>query len=304
MGAWLVIPWLVAGAVCGTDPTPGQSMFGTRQYVEYIRGDLPLVVAAPHGGRETPDDIPDRTKGVLDMDTNTQELARTVAEVVHAKTGAHMHLIVSRLHRKKLDPNREIAEAAQGNALAAQVWKEYHGFVDEACAAAVKRHGVAFFIDLHGQSHPDVRVELGYLHSAKDLAATDEKLNEAGFIEKGSLQLIAARVGQPYAELIRGPSSLGALLEGRGFPATPSPRMPAPTEPFFSGGYTVRRHCDAQKHVTGLQVECNKPCLRDTRVNRQKFAEALVSALQEYLPAQLGIGLDGKPVRGGPTPTR
>ena len=286
---------LLTATCFAADLTPGKSVFGELQYVEYIPGDLPLVVAAPHGGRETPADIPDRTNGVVDMDTNSQELARTFAEVVRTKTGHHMHLIISRLHRKKLDPNREAAEAAQGSVIAEKAWKEYHDFIDQACAAAVKQYGVCFFIDLHGQSHPDVRVELGYLHSASALAASDEELNKSAFIAKGSYQLIAAKSDLTYAQLIRGPASLGALLEKRGFPSTPSPRMPTPTEPFFSGGYTVVRHCDAKKNVTGLQIETNKTRLRDTKENRQKFAEVLVDTLQEYLPARLGIQLNGKP---------
>src|SRR3954471_21893762 len=98
---------LLASAALAADLKPGQSVFAEHHYVEYIPGDLPLVVSSPHGGRETPDDIPDRTSGVVEMDANTQERARALADVVHARTGHYMHLIVSRLHRKKLDPNRE-----------------------------------------------------------------------------------------------------------------------------------------------------------------------------------------------------
>jgi N-formylglutamate amidohydrolase len=293
----LLLPFLLfASSVLAADLVPGQSVFGERRYTEYIPGDLPLVISAPHGGRETPSKIPDRTSGVLQADTNTQELARAIAEEVRAKTGRHMHLIISRLHRKKLDPNRELVEAAQGSPIAMQAWKEYHAFIDQACAAAVKQHGVAFFIDLHGQSHPDVRVELGYMHSAADLAAGEDKINQPAFISKGSIQLIVAHSKEPYSQLLRGPSSLGALLEKRGFPSTPSPRMPVPTEPFFRGGYTVERHCDAKQHVAGLQIETNKPRLRDTKENRQRFAGALVAVLEEYLPARLSVQLNGTSV--------
>jgi hypothetical protein len=293
---------LLAHAAFGADLKPGQSVFGEHRYVEYIPGDLPLVVCSPHGGRETPAEIPDRTSGVVQIDTNTQELARALAAVVHARTGRYMHLIISNLHRGKLDPNREIEEAAQGSPVAQKAWNEYHGFIAQACAATVKQYGVAFFIDLHGQSHPDVRVELGYLHSAKDLALSDGELNKPAFSAKSSIALIAARSHEPYAQLVRGPASFGALLEKKGFPAAPSPRMPSPEEPFFPGGYTVRRYCVAKDHVTGFQVETYKPNLRDTRENRQKFAEALVDVIEEYLPARLGIRLDGK-VAEKKTPT-
>jgi hypothetical protein len=52
----------------------------------------------------------------------------------------------------------------------------------------------------------------------------------------------------------------------------------------------------AKDHVTGFQVETYKPNLRDTKENRQKFAEALVDVIEEYLPARLGVRLDGKPL--------
>ncbi|MDB6005112.1 MAG: N-formylglutamate amidohydrolase [Prosthecobacter sp.] len=292
----LLLCMLLACAAPAADLAPGKSVFGEHNYIEYIPGDLPLVVCSPHGGRLTPEDIPDRTGGVVQPDVNTQELARAFAEVVHARTGHHMHLIISNLHRKELDPNREIEEAAQGSPIAQKAWNEYHGFIAQACAATVKQYGVAFFIDLHGQSHPDVRVELGYQHSAKDLAASDEQLNGPSFVAKSSIQLIAKRSDEPYSQLVRGPASLGALLEKRGFFAAPSPRMPSPQEPFFTGGYTVRRYCLAKEHVTGLQIETYKPKLRDTKESRQKFAEALVDVLEEYLPARLALQLNGTAV--------
>jgi N-formylglutamate amidohydrolase len=293
MRALLLLTFLAPGTFAA-DLKPGKSVFGEHRYIEYIPGDLPLVVCSPHGGRETPAEIPDRTSGVVEMDSNTQELARAVADVVHARTGHYMHLIMSNLHRRKLDPNREIEEAAQGSPIAQKAWNEYHAFVAEACAATVKQYGVAFFIDLHGQSHPDVRVELGYQHSAKDLAQSDEELNKPAFLAKSSIALIAARSHEPYAQLLRGPASFGALLEKKGFLAAPSPRMPSPQEPFFTGGYTVRRYCVAKDHVTGFQIETYKPNLRNTKENRQRFAEALVDVIEEYLPARLGVRLDGK----------
>jgi N-formylglutamate amidohydrolase len=289
--------WSVAASAA--DLVPGRPLISVNKFTEFIPGDLPLVIAAPHGGRETPAEVPDRTQGVLIPDANTMELARAIAAEVHKKTGRNMHLVMAHLHRKKLDPNRDLPEAAEGNLIATQSWKDYHGFIEQACDAAVKRHGIAFFIDLHGQNHPDVRVELGYLHSAAALAASDEEIDKPAFAARGSLQLIAGRSKDSYSQLLRGPSSLGALLEKHGFPSTPSPRMPAPTEPFFSGGYSVERHCDAKKNVTGLQIETNRPNLRDTKENRQRFAEALVAALQEYLPARLGVRLDGQSSSSG-----
>ncbi len=271
---------------------PGSSTFGQHHFIEYVPGDMPLIITAPHGGHLMPSEIPDRSKGVVDTDANTLELARTIAAEIHAQTGRHIHLVICHLHRSKLDANRELADAAQGGQLAEHAWAEHHNFIAQACSAAVKQFGVAFLIDLHGHGHPDARVELGYLHNALDLADCDEALNESTYVNAGSLHWMADRSPLSYTELLRGPQSLGALLELEGFPSTPSPRMPVPTEPFFRGGYTIQRHCNAARGCTGLQIEANRPRLRDTAENRLLFSRALVKALRTYFPLHLGIKLD------------
>lgn len=285
---------LCAGTGLAGDLAPGSSVFAKHKFIEYIPGDLPLVIAASHGGNLTPAEIPDRTNSVVWMDMNTQELARTIADVIHAETKHHIHLVICRLHRRKLDANREIVEAAQGNELAAQAWAEHHDFIDQACEAAVRQFGVAFFIDLHGHAHPVPHAELGYVQDVPDLAKGDEVLNEKASISNSSLRWIAEHSRLSHTELLRGPMSFGALLEQNGFLATPSPRLPVPPEPFFRGGYTVNRHCRSDRNVTGLQIETNRPRLRDTAENRLRFARALLSTLQTYFTAHLGFGIDGQ----------
>lgn len=286
---WII---LFLGAAAGAaEPPPHDILFGSRRFIEYQPGALPLVIAAPHGGREKPADIPDRTQGVVDMDANTQELARAVVEAVQAAAGGRPHLVVCHLHRSKLDANRDLSEAAQGNALASQAWHEHHGFIDEACRKAVKDHGVAFLIDMHGHGHPDPRVELGYLLNAADLAQDGQVLNSPAVVQKSSLRWMVEKRGIPHMELLSGPFSLGALLEHEGFPATPSPGKPVPGTPFFRGGYTIFRHCKAEAGVTGLQIEAYRPRLRDTAASRQRFAEALAASLKTYFVRNLGTTL-------------
>lgn len=285
---------LLATASFAGELKPGSSVFGKHEFIEYIPGDLPLVLAAPHGGLLAPEEIPDRKNGVVGTDVNTQELARTIADVIHAETGRHIHLIICRLHRRKLDANREIVEAAQGNKIAEQAWSKHHDFIDEACEAAVRKFGVAFLIDLHGHAHPVPHVELGYLQDAPALAKADAALNEKASVNSSSLRWIVEHSRLSHAELLRGPMSFGALLEQNDFLATPSPRLPVPPEPFFRGGYTVNRHCQSNRNVTGLQIETNRPRLRDTPENRLKFARALLSTLQTYFTAHLGFGIDGQ----------
>ncbi len=249
-----------------------------------------LKRSAPHGGRETPEEIPQRAKGVTQSDTNTQELARTIAEEFHARTGHRPHLIICQLQRGKLDCNREIVEAAAGRPIAEKAWGEYHAFIERALAAAIAQSCRAFYIDLHVQNQRDRRIELGYLHSSEMLELADSALDAPEIAAAGSLRRIAAQSKLPYSALLRGPRSLGALLEARGFPCAPSPGRPTPVVPYFQGGYSVRRHVAVEAPVAGLQIECNLAGVRDTAENRARFATALVAALREYLAEHFDAG--------------
>lgn len=265
------------------------SQFGTKKHVEYIPGDLPLILCSPHGGALKPSGMPDRTYGVTGADAYTQELTRLTAAEIEKLGGHRPHLVLSHLHRSKLDPNREIKEAAQGSPAAITAWEEYHAFIEQARQAAIKQHGIAFIIDMHGQSHKGERVELGYLHPASELSQSAEVLNSAEFIAKGSLALLVKRSGLLYTELLHGPKSMGGLLAAQGYRCTPSPQMPVPDEPYFKGGYTIARHCTGE--TTGFQLEANRSRIRDTPANRQKFARALAVVLEEYLSGHLKLSL-------------
>jgi N-formylglutamate amidohydrolase len=269
------------------EPAPGQSLFGTDRYIEYRVGDLPIVITAPHGGRLKPDAIPTRTSGTLGGDLNTQELAFALADAFFARTGHRLHVIASHLQRAKLDPNREIKEAAGGHPLAERAWSEYHAAIERALNAAVARHGFAFLVDLHGHAHPIDRLELGYALDAKQLQPPDAAFDAAGLIAVSTLSDLHARLGGSAAALLRGPGSLGDLFAARGLRATPSPREPQPGDgPFFSGGYTVRRHAGGPTpKVDGLQIECPRNGVRVTTADRTRFAAIAAEVLTLFIEA-------------------
>lgn len=289
---FLVVLALLASAVAAVAAQPkvvGQSYFGTDRYVEYVAGDLPIVLTAPHGGRLQPDSLPKRTRGVVMMDANTQELARAFADELKRQAQGQVHLIISQLHRSRLDPNREIKEAAQGNPAAERAWREFHAAIEGAIAAAVTRHGFAFLIDLHGHAHPIARLELGYGLNATQLNRSDGDFDRAGLIAVSTLRDLHARRGGSGAELLRGPRSLGTLLAERGLRSVPGGAEPQPgTGPFFSGGYITQRHAGAAGtvKVDGVQIECPRPGVRDTAENRARFARIAAEALLIFLREQ------------------
>ncbi|MSU24544.1 MAG: hypothetical protein EXS32_12075 [Opitutus sp.] len=135
-----------------------------------------------------------------------------------------------------------------------------------------------------------LRVLLRFLALAATAAAADVKPGDVAFGPERWIEYDAgnlhARFGGSGAALIRGPRSLGDLFEQRGIRAVPSPQEPPPAQtPFFSGGYIVRRHAaaPATTKVDGVQIECYRGGLRDTAVNRTRFAKTTAEVLTVFL---------------------
>jgi hypothetical protein len=277
---------------------PGERYRGRFGFTDYYAGELPFVLSAPHGGRLTPAYVANRTYGVMGEDLNTMDLAMRIRDAIKAETGFYPHIIVTQLHRSKLDPNREIVEAAQGDPYAERAWYEFQTFIDEASLRVQEEFGEGFYVDLHGHGHANQRLELGYMLSSTDLTRSDEELDVAFYVLQSSVRALGLKPGVDFADLIRGPQSLGTLLEGEGFPAVPSQSQPDPGgEAFFSGGYNTGRHGSMDGGtLSGVQIECNYTGVRDSSTNRQAFAEALARVLAPFFAAHYDIPLAPAPV--------
>ena len=95
--------------------------------VEEVPGQLPIVIAVPHGGALTPPTIPDRAAGCYDAgtdtctythdcgtpdegecgvsvlkDTHTIAVAERMSDALFAATGRRPHLVINHVHRKKV----------------------------------------------------------------------------------------------------------------------------------------------------------------------------------------------------------
>lgn len=98
---------------------------GTSQFVTYYEGTLPLILAAPHGGRLFPSNIPDRKleNGTITVtDAYTKDVALSIARRIHEKTGDIPHIVLLQLARTKVDVNRDKLEGADSTA-GREVWQ-------------------------------------------------------------------------------------------------------------------------------------------------------------------------------------
>jgi hypothetical protein len=281
---------------------PGTSYFGTNEWIEYIPGDLPLIFSAPHGGGLTPSSIPVRTSASCGSDdfsttrdANTEELTREILAAFFARTGKYPHVVINRLHRNRLDANREIDAAACGDPGAVQAWQEFHAFINTAKGAVLAEQGKGWYTDVHGHGHEVPRLELGYNMSATTLRRSDAELDtDPAFEASTAIKVFSQESPLSFSALLRGPTALGTLFERAGVRAVPSQQDPAPAEgeAFFSGGDNTRAHgCRDGGQICGVQIEHNRIGIRDTAENRAAYAARLVDVYEEYLSTNFDIFL-------------
>jgi hypothetical protein len=236
-----------------------------------VPGQLPLVISAPHGGGLRPMAWPVREGGVQVRDTNTYPIALALGEAIRRRTGQTPSLIASRVHRRHLDLNRDAKESgAELGEPQRSLWQDYHGGIEQACRLAQRQGGGrALLIDLHGHGHEHGLIELGFAVSAENLRKSDAELSDSSWI--------------------RGPMSLGAELDRRGWKSVPSPSQPAPElgQDYFNGGYTVRRH--QGEGLRSIQVELPPRPRRLQAEQRQALVEDLADAILAVLIREVGI---------------
>jgi len=251
---------------------------GSSGFVEYTGGNVGIVIAVPHGGLLDSSRIPKRRYGTVEGDDHTKELGEVVSNAICKTLGRCPHLVISNLKRTKLDPNRDIIEAAQGNPKAEEAWREYHGLIDEA----KQKERVGVVIDLHGQSHRRNSTELGYLLSSAQLNRGD--FNSA----QSSVKQLARSSGRSGKDVMAGSRSLGAYLEEKGYKAFPSPREPSPgRQAYFPGFYTVERHGSRDgDNFDSISVETPREVRIDAgRAARVKFGQSLGRAIAQFYVA-------------------
>jgi hypothetical protein len=259
--------------------------FGQNQYVEYRSGRSPLIIAVPHDGTIVPVSIPTRTYGNLRRDIYVSEIADVVDSLLTLRWGMEPHVILCHLHRTKLDAGVDSVSGAQGNAEALRAWVEYHGFIEAAKKAVEASFGRGLFFDLHGHSHPDIRMELGYLLTRAELQQSDAGLNRPEYRDRSSIRALATRSSLSFAEIVRGPNSLGGMLNRAGFAAVPSPQISSPgTEEFFSGGYSEYRHGSIWGgSVDAILFEVYREDLRASQATAREFGVVLEPILADFM---------------------
>ena len=286
----IILPFVVNGQ----QKIPGNSYFNSNGYVEYIFGNLPIIISVPHGGWISPNDIPNRTETVCGLavttvrDSYTQEIARALDTAFKNMMGCRPHTIICKINRTKVDMNRPMEEAACGNPVALTSWGNYQAFIDTARRYIKATYQRGLFIDLHGHGHSKQRIELGYTLSAYTLRQNDAFLNQPNSVSNSSIQYLAGNniSNQTHAQLIRSTYAFGTLLNQAGYPSVPSlyDQYPETTDAYFDGGYNTSRWGSSDSSTfDAIQIETNYVGIRNNYTNIKKFADSLALVIKKYL---------------------
>lgn len=212
-----------------------------------------LVITATHGGSvlldnviddrrtDDPDYCPSSSGCNILKDSNTIEMSLALAQKVMENYCEVPHVIINHLHRRKLDANREIGEAAQGNAVAQEAWNAFHSFIAQAQQEVMGQYGTVWgateevlgvkglLLDVHGYAGYDWDstdgskfIQWGYRLSKDSLdpnlyCPLDDRISSSTVGSTISTFTHARDVedgfgSNPLECLIRGPSSIASRV--------------------------------------------------------------------------------------------
>jgi N-formylglutamate amidohydrolase/putative intracellular protease/amidase len=234
--------------------------------IDVQRGELPIIISAPHGGHLSIADVAARkgqalpakaSKFVVLQDYGTADVARRLAAELEMRFGRKPYLVVSRAHRRYLDPNRPSREAFEDPRVA-KVYERYHGALDEFCREVSEQHQSGLLIDLHGQGLAADKVFRGTQNGR-------------------TVSLLQQRFGE---DAHTGDKSLFGLLKARGWTVHPQP-FDQQEQPGYNGGYIVRTYGSHQSYATdSIQIELGRQ-YREVGA-RRKTASQLADAVHDY----------------------
>ena len=222
------------------------------------KGELPIVISAPHGGRLPIPDCPLRTNKSLPqfvtvLDTNSDKLAEETAHELEMLTGKKPWLIVAKFSRKYVDANRPVEHGTESDSGKA-VHRRYHDALRQAVDASRSEPGV-LLLDFHSQGN------------TKDL------------IFRGTANLRSLK-RDSLRDLIKPTGFLGEL-ERAGLKFQPKAENAEEKEhPSFDGGWITRTYgASSDKGINAIQLEVGADYRSKTTVTdtARKIAQAIKS---------------------------
>lgn len=232
-------------------------------------GDLPIILSAPHGGRDAIPGVAERQgKGVAQFnrrsDLNTDRLVELLADEIEKKLGKRPYLVIARFHRRFADANRRDRNAYESSR-AGDACNVYHQTLARARRDVIERWGRGVLFDIHGQSAQPAAVFRG----TQNGKTTKHLVNRFG------------------REALTGETSVFGQLAKQGLPVIPAVGSSDREHDDYDGGFIVRTYgSGSDGTLDAIQLELGRE-LRSTQatpITAAKLAYAIASFAHEYLP--------------------
>jgi N-formylglutamate amidohydrolase len=263
LDSFFVLSILLSAQVLGTERRAADNL------VTIESGMLPIILSAPHGGRDVIPGVAVRQGvGVAQFatgrDHNTGELAERIAAKLQERLGAKPFLVIANFDRKYLDANRP-HEGAYEAEEARPYYEAYHRALGEHCDHVRKLWGQGLLLDLHGQSS-----------EAQAIFRGTDNLRSVSDLER--------RFGKAA---LSGAQSILGLLERSGYRIIPS-KSDGEREQRYSGGYTTRTYGSHRgTGIDAIQLEFGSH-LR-SRANLERTANDVAGAIVIFAGAYLPL---------------
>src|SRR5262245_56641059 len=262
----LIATFLACGLTTFTRAQDTAASSPLEDLVAIQAGELPIVLSAPHGGTGEIPGVPPRlgeglekgSKGfVTGRDMGTEELAREVAVQIERRFQKKPYFVISRTHRRYLDPNRP-PEIAYEDDDAKPVYARYHDSLAKYCREIQSRFHAGLLLDIHGQGS---RADTVFRGTKNGL----------------TVQLLRQRYGEG-AHI--GAESFFALLGDRGWKVFPNP-FDGKEQSGFTGGFIVQTYGSHQAGgIDAIQLESGGDYR--SKANRERTASTLTDAVAAY----------------------
>lgn len=236
----------------------------TKKYLEFRKGNTNLLLSAPHGGNIRPRTIPNRTYGNRSGDTYTRRLIKKIIKNLEEKP----YYVYADIHRSKVDLNRDIEEAAQGNMVMESVWREWNKIISMYLGGIKLRYFKGLYIDIHSHNKSD-NFELGYGISVADYWNIKE--NKSPKKHSTLFQLANERVNE--TDLLFGEFSFDSTLRSYDYKVL----SPKSDDTYLNGGRNINKY--SKNGIGTIQIECPIPVLKKDLNN---IALVITEAIENF----------------------
>ena len=257
-------------------PLSAQEKTEPRRLLTIWAGMLPIILSAPHGGRESiPGVAPRRGVGIAqfttERDSNTAELAEKIAMNLEERFAGKPFLVIAKFERKYLDANRP-RDAAYETGDVMPYYDAYHDALRSACERVRIQWGGGILLDIHGQGAEADTIFRG-TDNGKSVSVLQNNFGKEALT--GAKSILGRLVSKGYRVL---PDGSGDGQERR-----------------YTGGYTTQTYGSHRGTlIDAIQLELGTNLRARQNLDRTAadLADAIAIFAKEYLPIAKGSTRD------------